>query len=577
MDLDLEDFFENGEMPIHAVGPDGRILRANAAELDLLGYTKEEYIGRHIREFHADEWVIDDILTRLCRGEKIAQYPARLRARDGSLKSVLITSSAAFRNGALSHTRCFTVDVTQATSSTHDYYRKLLDALPVAVYMTDPKGRITYANEAAVDLAGRRPLLGTDTWCVTWRLYRSDGSVLPHDQCPMAIALKEQRPVRGVQAVLERPDGTRAPFLPHPTPLFNATGQLIGGVNVLVDLSERNKAAKTEQLLINELHHRIKNTLANVQALARSTFRNSRAPEHFVESFSGRLQSLAEVHSLLTSQSWQSVLLRSLVHNQVSAVSGRVAALAIEGPELLIQPDMAMHLAMVLHELATNSHKYGSLSQPQGEVRVSWEVKQDVLHLRWREYGGPSIALPSKRGFGSSLIERCVAAYGGSARLNADAAGLSWLLELKLPENTTASGEASSIDAGDHSGKRIFIIEDEPLIALDLVDTIRELGHTPLGPAQNVSAALELVSSTRGDLALLDANLGGKSVEDVASALTRLRVPFAFVSGYGAESLPVGFQQAVLIRKPCSAEALSSFINSVEAQPPSVINIRDRR
>ena len=98
--------------------------------------------------------------------------------------------------------------------------RELLDALPAAIYTTDAAGRITYYNEAAVRLAGRKPEIGSDAWCITWRLYWPDGTPLAHDEGPMAVALKTGRPVRGVEAVAERPDGTRVPFMPYPTPLL---------------------------------------------------------------------------------------------------------------------------------------------------------------------------------------------------------------------------------------------------------------------------------------------------------------------------------------------------------------------
>src|SRR5262249_33095949 len=97
--------------------------------------------------------------------------------------------------------------------------RALLDALPAAIYTTDAAGRISFYNGTAAILAGRRPVIGVDMWCVSWRLYTPDGALLPHDQCPMAIALKENRPVRGAEVVVERPDGTRRPFIAYPTPL----------------------------------------------------------------------------------------------------------------------------------------------------------------------------------------------------------------------------------------------------------------------------------------------------------------------------------------------------------------------
>ena len=120
--------------------------------------------------------------------------------------------------------------------------QSLIEALPAAVYTTDAAGRITYFNQAAVEMWGCRPELGKSEWCGSWKLYWPDGRPLPHDECPMAMALKEKRPIRGMEAVAERPDGTRVPFIPYPTPLFDAAGRLIGAVNMLVDITERKQA-----------------------------------------------------------------------------------------------------------------------------------------------------------------------------------------------------------------------------------------------------------------------------------------------------------------------------------------------
>jgi FixJ family two-component response regulator len=113
--------------------------------------------------------------------------------------------------------------------------RQTIDALPAAIYVTDSKGYITYFNDAAAALWGRRPALHSDQWCGSWRLYRLDGTLLPHDQCPMATALKQGRPIRGRQAIAERPDGTRVAFMPFPTPLYDASGALVGAVNMLIE------------------------------------------------------------------------------------------------------------------------------------------------------------------------------------------------------------------------------------------------------------------------------------------------------------------------------------------------------
>ena len=122
--------------------------------------------------------------------------------------------------------------------------RDLLEVLPAAIYTTDAAGLITFYNQAAVDLWGCRPKLGEDAFCGSWKLYWPDGTPLPHDQCPMAVALRERRAVRNSEAVVERPDGTRVPFVPFPTPLYDRSGRFVGAVNVLVDISDRKRSSR---------------------------------------------------------------------------------------------------------------------------------------------------------------------------------------------------------------------------------------------------------------------------------------------------------------------------------------------
>ena len=137
------------------------------------------------------------------------------------------------------------------------YFRELLDALPVALYVTDTAGRIIFFNEACIEFSGRTPVLGSDYWCVTWRLLNPDGTPLPHERCPMAIALREDRAVRGAEAIAERPDGTRVPFIPYPTPLHDAEGRMVGAVNMLVNITERKKAEESLRQLNDLLEQRI--------------------------------------------------------------------------------------------------------------------------------------------------------------------------------------------------------------------------------------------------------------------------------------------------------------------------------
>ncbi|HZY13780.1 MAG TPA: PAS domain-containing protein [Beijerinckiaceae bacterium] len=135
--------------------------------------------------------------------------------------------------------------------------RELINALPAAVYTTDATGLVTFYNKAAVEFAGRQPVLGTDQWCICSRLFWPDGTPMPRNESPMAIALKEDRPVRGSEAIAERPDGTRVTFIPYPTPLHDASGALIGAVNMLVDITERKKAEEAVQRLAETLEERV--------------------------------------------------------------------------------------------------------------------------------------------------------------------------------------------------------------------------------------------------------------------------------------------------------------------------------
>jgi PAS domain-containing protein len=119
---------------------------------------------------------------------------------------------------------------------------ELLDTLPAPIYTTDAAGCVTFFNAACIAFAGRIPVPGEDRWCVTWKLFTTEGTALPHDQCPMAVAIREKRTVRGAEAIAERPDGTRRHFRPYPTPLLDEAGELVGAVNMLVDVTDRYQA-----------------------------------------------------------------------------------------------------------------------------------------------------------------------------------------------------------------------------------------------------------------------------------------------------------------------------------------------
>jgi PAS domain S-box-containing protein len=179
--------------------------------------------------------------------------------------------------------------------------QELMAAIPAAIYTTDADGKITYFNKAAVELTGRSPTIGSDEWCVTWKLYHPDGTPLAYDQCPMAIALNEGRAIRNAEVVAERPDGARVPFIPYPTPLRDGVGKVIGAINMLVDVSERKQAETQQRILLNELNHRVKNNMQMLQILLEAGAQRAERSEarEVLDEASGRVMALAAAQRVI--------------------------------------------------------------------------------------------------------------------------------------------------------------------------------------------------------------------------------------------------------------------------------------
>ncbi|MER8442895.1 PAS domain S-box protein [Mesorhizobium sp. M1066] len=258
------DFVELLPVAAYACDASGRVLWFNKRAVDLwgraprIGDDTELFCGSYKLYFGGQEInrAETPMAVALRTGEAIQGAEGMVERPDGSQiwATVHIEPVKDTTGAVLGAINCFhdTTELHQARAKTmegEERVRGILEAMPTAVYTTDAVGRITYYNEAAAKLAGREPSLGSDEWCVTWKLYWPDGTPLPHDQCPMALALKEQQPNSGMEAVAERPDGTRVPFLPYPTPLFDASGRLTGAVNVLVDITDRKRTERLQEEL----------------------------------------------------------------------------------------------------------------------------------------------------------------------------------------------------------------------------------------------------------------------------------------------------------------------------------------
>lgn len=580
---------------------------------------------------------------------------------------------------------------------------QLLAALPVAVYVTDAEGTLTFYNEAAAALWGHRPELGTSRWCGSWRLYWPDGRPMSHDGCLMATALNEGRELRGEEAVAERPNGVRVPLILYSSVSRDSAGKVVGSINVLVDvgkgknaeiesaqlaaivsssddaiisktlkgritswnagakrifgyeaeemigesiariipadrsdeenlilakihrgervdhfdtvrvakdgrrvdisvtisplrdfsgnivgaakvardITERKRTEALQQLLFDELNHRVKNMLATIQAIATQSLRRSARPEDFVSSFTGRVQALAKAHDLLVNGKLKGTDVAEILREQVALGTTDGTRVSCKGPLVVLGPRAAMQLALVVHELATNARKYGALSVPTGTLTISWEVVaggHSKLLLNWKEQGVPNVRVPTTRGFGTTLIERSFEAYGGETSLQFGADGL--ICDLTLPltdeDQNSFSTRIASIERGGRRGPdtapatwssliglRVLVVEDEALVGMEIESRLTQAGCQVVGVAGNVADARRLIEDTAFDAAVVDANLNGHPVDEIAAALVRKRVPFAFATGYERSALPQGFGDVPVLRKPFTGEQLISVVEAL--------------
>nr|WP_111298719.1 response regulator [Paracoccus saliphilus] len=352
--------------------------------------------------------------------------------------------------------------------------------------------------------------------------------------------------------------------------LSDAGGQKSLSLQIL-DITERKQAEEVRSLLIGELNHRIKNTLANVQAIARQSLRQSESLADFEKSFGGRLQALARAHSILSDATWASAPLDQLIDDQISSGTLDGDRLRRNGPPVELAPDTMLRLALTLHELGTNAAKYGALSTPQGMIDLDWTLVGGLLTLVWRETGGPPVTAPARDGFGMTLIGAAGGGEANAVTAEWNPAGVIWTI--RLSDGVTAlkskatllpcSGAAPVLRPATLAGARVLLVEDEPLVALDLRLELEDAGAIVVALSRTVAEAIQAANSHQIDLALLDGNLKGEPVDEVAALLSERQVPFCFVSGYGREHLPAGFDTAPLIEKPFRPDALRSILTGL--------------
>jgi len=346
-------------------------------------------------------------------------------------------------------------------------------------------------------------------------------------------------------------------------------------IGVNYDVTERRAEQERQTLLTREVDHRARNVLAVVRSIVKLT--RAEDPKRFAEAVEGRVAALARAHTLLSRGGWTGGSLAEIVGDEVAAYGGTDRA-ALDGPEIRLKPEAVQPLSMILHELATNAAKHGALSQPGGRIAVAWRVQGDRLRLSWVERDGPHLlAPPARRGFGSTVVEATARGQlAGTAEFHWEPEGLR--CEVALPAaRVLASGGAAARaqEAGEQDpmaeaagislrGRRVLLVEDEPLVALETASALADLGCVVVGPAATLEEGLRLAGAERErlDAAVLDVNLAGRASFPVADLLAGAGVPVIHVTGYG--TLPPtqaeGAAAPLLLTKPLADGELASAL-----------------
>jgi light-regulated signal transduction histidine kinase (bacteriophytochrome)/ActR/RegA family two-component response regulator len=339
----------------------------------------------------------------------------------------------------------------------------------------------------------------------------------------------------------------------------------------------RKRAAERDALLMLELDHRVKNTIANIQALVLRTSRSAESLTGFVQGLDGRIRSMAKSHSLLSQSRWEGVSIDRLLREELDPYAFEHMKVELSGVNVMLTPKSALSLSLAIHELATNAAKFGAFSRPAGRVAVHWAMTADGgVDLSWDEIGGPPVKPPTHVGFGTTLIERALAMEtGGRATLHYRLTGV--VCEVFLPsssvlrradqEDSEPPTEPIEIDLEPAvKGKpyRILVVEDAFLLVTLLQDLFDELGWTMVGPATRLADALQLARQETFDAALLDVNLDGTMSWEVATVLKERNIPFIFGTGYNVTAvLPDGLTGSTVIGKPYQLSELQHVIQHV--------------
>lgn len=302
-------------------------------------------------------------------------------------------------------------------------HEAIVAAASDAIYALSPEMVVETWNLGAERLFGYRAgeIIG-----------RLERDLYPEDQRGLLDDLVSRVRQHGIAAMADicrrRQDGAPVHVILSVAPLTSHTGDLTGYVAVAHDITQRIAAERTQRLLVRELNHRVRNMLAIVQSIANQTLRRTEKPTEFVQAFSGRVQALARTHDLLSASAWQTTDLGALIRAQMIPGSNGESRYRCNGPQTELDAQPALILGLLLHELATNSQKHGSLAVPDGHISLIWTEDRSntrpLVQISWQEHDGPPVKTPSSRGFGSLMIEQSLRGIGGTAEVHFEPQGV---------------------------------------------------------------------------------------------------------------------------------------------------------
>jgi light-regulated signal transduction histidine kinase (bacteriophytochrome) len=337
--------------------------------------------------------------------------------------------------------------------------------------------------------------------------------------------------------------------------------------------AERHQASARQELLIAELNHRVRNILGIIRGLIRQSQHDDEEVEKFVKVVDGRIHALARAHNQITDDHWGPAPLQAIIDAEAAAFHDGAERINSGGPPVLLNPQAYSAMALVVHELVTNSAKYGGLSST-GEVELSWHRNgnRDLI-VNWRERGGPPVRQPERKGFGTTIIERSVPYdLGGSAQALFKESGFEANFTIParhVSDPKTFAGPAIRFarSTANHPAepppkflaqRSVLLVEDSLIIALDAEDILARLGSDGVAVHATTQGALDYLENGAPSFAVLDINLGDRTSFPIADRLSDLGVPFIFASGYGEQaSLPMEHRGRQVLQKPYTLENMA--------------------